>query len=117
MTSPAFLKALVVTCFGSSINPTMPTVGAKVDFGVTGLQAEVLLFNESQSRVVVTVSANNAAATEALARWRGTPVRRIGTVGGSELKIEADGSAWNWEVTRLQGAWGTSIANCMSAAQ
>ncbi len=91
------------------------TVGAKVDFGVTGLQAEVLLFNESQSRVVITVSANNAAAAEALAQWRGTPVRRIGTVGGSDLRIEADGSVWNWNTAALQGVWGSSIANCMSA--
>ncbi len=102
--------------FGSAASGEKP-LGAKVDFGVTGLQPEVLLFNESHARVLVSTSAQNAAAVEALAQWRGTPARRIGTVGGGALKIAADGHAWNWEMARLREAWGDSIALCMSATQ
>ncbi|HRJ72638.1 MAG TPA: phosphoribosylformylglycinamidine synthase subunit PurL, partial [Terrimicrobiaceae bacterium] len=47
--------------------------GAAIDFGATGLRPEVLLFNESQSRAVISVKKANAAAAIALLEWRGIP--------------------------------------------
>ena len=88
--------------------------GAEIDFGTTGLRADQLLFNESQSRVVISVRNANAAAALALLERRGVPAQRIGTVGGSYLEIRADNSLFAWETRDLHGAWYDAIRNCMS---
>ena len=91
-------------------------VGAEIDFGATGLQPEVLLFNESQTRVVLSVAPENAAATLAAAQKAGIPVRRIGTVGGAQLAIKADGVETRWQIADLSATWYGSISSCMSEA-
>jgi len=91
------------------------TLGAEIDFGATGLQPEVLLFNESQTRVVLSVAPENAEATLALAREAGVPARRIGTVGGVQLAIKADGTETRWKIADLSGTWYGSISSYMSA--
>ena len=57
--------------------------GAEVEFGETGLRSDVLLFNEAQSRIIISVKKNNAAAALALLEWRGVPARRLGAVTNS----------------------------------
>ncbi|MEI8342746.1 MAG: AIR synthase-related protein, partial [Verrucomicrobiota bacterium] len=89
-------------------------IGAAIDFGNTGLRADQLLFNESQSRVVISVQKANAAAVLALLEWRGVTARRIGTVGGKALEIRADGGYFTWDTGALYNAWYFAIRNCMS---
>src|SRR5206468_12575620 len=88
------------------------SIGAEIDFGATDLRLDQLLFNESQSRIVISVPKNNATAALSLLEWRGVPVRKLGTVGGSELKIRANGEELAWSVADLHGAWFHSIGNC-----
>ena len=90
-------------------------LGAEINFGTTGLRPDVLLFNESQSRIVISVSATNSSAVLSLLEWRGVPARRIGTVGGDALKIRADGNEISWKLAELHKAWYSSISDAMSA--
>jgi phosphoribosylformylglycinamidine synthase subunit PurL len=89
-------------------------IGARVDFGVTGKRTDELLFNESQSRIVISTSATNAAAVLAMLEWRGVAARRIGIVGGNELSIRADDNELNWQLAELHEAWYLSINHAMS---
>ncbi len=89
-------------------------IGAEIDFGATDLRLDQLLFNESQSRIVISVSKTNAAAAVALCEWRGIPARRIGTVGGRELQLRANGTSLLWPVDDLHRAWYSAIRNCMT---
>jgi hypothetical protein len=57
----------------------------------------------------------NAAAVLALCEWRGVPARRIGTVGGRDLKISAAGQQLLWPVADLYDGWYRSIAAAMEA--
>jgi phosphoribosylformylglycinamidine synthase len=50
-------------------------------------RADAWLFGEAQSRIVVSVAANDAAALEALAGEHGVPAARLGVVGGDRLQI------------------------------
>ena len=85
-------------------------LGAEVDFGETGMRADVLLFNETQSRIIITVRKNNASAALALLEWRGVPARRLGVVTKSEsLRISADGKTFGWSLVDLDRAWSQSI--------
>jgi phosphoribosylformylglycinamidine (FGAM) synthase-like enzyme len=92
-----------------------PLLGADIDFGTTGLRPEVLLFNESQSRVVISVKPENAAAAQALLSSRGVPVRVLGTVtAGPKLGLKADGAAFDWDVPTLHTSWADTIGNLMA---
>ena len=89
-------------------------IGATIDFGTTALRADQLLYNESQTRVVISVKKENATTVLALREWRGIPAKRIGTVGGKTLEILADGAQLTWETDALYNAWYFAIRNCMS---
>ena len=85
-------------------------LGAEVDFGETGMRADALLFNETQSRIIITIRKNNASAALALLEWRGVPARRLGVVTKSEsLRISADGKTFGWSLVDLDRAWSQSI--------
>jgi phosphoribosylformylglycinamidine (FGAM) synthase-like enzyme len=92
-------------------------LGAKVDFGTTGLRADRLLFNESQSRVLISVPAELADKALAFAASQGVPASVIGTVGGDKLSVATDGGTWEWSVTDLHDRWYYSIARCMEDGQ
>ncbi len=84
--------------------------GAEVDFGETGLRADVLIFNETQSRIIVSVKKQNASVALALLEWRGVPARRLGIVTKSDsLRISADGKTFGWSLTDLDAAWSQTI--------
>jgi len=89
--------------------------GAEINFGSTGLRLDQLLFNESQSRIIISVAATNASAVLSLLEWRGVPARSLGVVGGEALVIRADGAELNWTLAELHKAWYFSIADAMSA--
>ena len=77
------------------------------------LRRNVALFNEAQSRVVITVKRENATAAAALAEWQGVPVRRLGITGGEELRVKAQGGEFAWEVKELRKCWWGAIAGWM----
>jgi phosphoribosylformylglycinamidine synthase subunit PurL len=84
--------------------------GAEVDFGETGLRADVLIFNETQSRIIISAKKQNASAALALLEWRGVPARRLGTVTKSDsLRISADGKTFGWSLSDLDAAWSQTI--------
>ncbi|MFZ4682983.1 MAG: AIR synthase-related protein, partial [Terrimicrobiaceae bacterium] len=89
-------------------------IGAEIDFGTTGLAPAILLYNESQSRIVISVKKQNATAVLALLEWRGVPARKLGVVSKNpELKIAADASEWNWSLADLEEFWGHRIEELM----
>jgi phosphoribosylformylglycinamidine synthase subunit PurL len=89
-------------------------LGAELEFGDTGLRPDVLLFNESQSRIVISVKKNNATAALALLEWRGVPARRLGCVTASDmLKISADERSFAWSLAELEESWSRSIEKLM----
>ena len=91
-------------------------LGAEIDLsGFPAASPAVLLFNESQSRAIVSVRRENAAAALALAEWRGVPARRLGLPGGRNSD-PGWRSAWSWPVEELKDAWWNSLAKCMEDA-
>jgi phosphoribosylformylglycinamidine synthase len=90
-------------------------LGARVRLGDAD-RLDQALFNESQSRILVSVSAGNAAAVQALFSWRGIPVQRLGTIGGQTLEIDCGKAHISWPCSELHAAWHGSIARCMGGA-
>ena len=88
-------------------------IGAEIVLGGGGLRLDQALFNETQSRIVLSVAGTDAAAVLLLLEMRGIPARRIGTVGGEHLKITAAGETLNWPVADLHDTWYHSIARAL----
>jgi len=89
-------------------------VGAEIDLSGFGeMRADELLFNESQSRIIISVRRENATAALSLAQWQGIPAFRLGFTGGGDLRIKAGERNWSWVVKELRETWWGSIAKLM----
>lgn len=74
------------------------------------LQAEVELFSESASRIVVSVDASREEDLLQRASAAGVPARRIGSTGGSRLVITADGrDLVDVAVAEAEHVWATAL--------
>ena len=62
-------------------------IGASIALN-DSIRTDCLLFGETQSRVIVSCAPNHAAELEKWFAGRQIPVTKIGTVGGSDLKIK-----------------------------
>lgn len=67
-------------------------VGAEVALE-SSLRADVALFSESQSRILLSASPEQAEKLMDYIASRGVPVQRIGVVGGSSLAFSVNGAA------------------------
>ena len=101
--------ALAESCLSNREEP----IGANITLPAG--RADVLLFGEAQGRIVLTTTGTNAGAAIFLLEARGVPARRLGTVGGSELKITIGTDEVAWPVSELHENWYDSIARAMEA--
>jgi phosphoribosylformylglycinamidine synthase len=75
---------------------------------------DVSLFNESQSRIVVTVPSEASDLVQQEAAQAGIELTKLGFVGGSELAIEGPEGTLSWPLDELHEAWYSSIALALS---
>ncbi len=75
---------------------------------------DVTLFNESQSRIVVSVSSEASELVQKDAAQAGIELIKLGSVGGSELAIEGPQSTLSWPLDELHEAWYSSMALALS---
>ena len=113
--------ALAECCF----NPS-GLLGADVDLencggsragraGDTPASTEEALFNESQSRIVISVTAENLETTMSTLRARDVPFQHLGKVGGDELRIRADNESFHWPVVDLYDNWWNAICRAVES--
>ena len=71
-----------------------------------GMRSDVLLFGETQSRILLTLPRTSLPRAEKIFSEREVPHRVLGTVGGSRLKITVGKeAAINVAVADLLKAW------------
>ena len=101
---------LAVAIAESCFNPD-GFLGATIDLADAGAQRlDQVLFNETQSRVVISTVPENAEAVLQLFVQRGLPAHRLGTVGSSELAITAPGETLRWPIQEIHADWYNAIA-------
>jgi phosphoribosylformylglycinamidine synthase len=89
--------------------------GAVIDLVTQTTRNDVALFNESQSRIIISVRSANATAALALLSWRGVPARVLGHVSAeSDLRISHNGTPLTWKLADLHAAWEGAIPNAMN---
>jgi phosphoribosylformylglycinamidine (FGAM) synthase-like enzyme len=71
--------------------------------------AATVLFNESQSRVVISVAADNADNVIALLHNRDIPFQQLGKVAGDQLRIRVEEETFAWPVAEIYDDWWNAI--------
>jgi phosphoribosylformylglycinamidine synthase len=96
--------ALAECCF----NPEK-LFGAEIDLKADDAPATTVLFNESQSRIVISVASKDAERTMSILRERVVPFKRLGQVGGDELRIRVNDETFRWPIADLYDDWWNAI--------
>jgi phosphoribosylformylglycinamidine synthase len=104
--------ALAECCFGPD-----QTFGFRGDLGgEQGQRPDVSLFNESQSRVLISVTCSNADAVASLLEWRGVPHKRLGEVTlDPTLSLRVGSGTFGWPTEELRRAWEDALPQAMNA--
>jgi len=91
-------------------------LGANAEIPAGPGRADVPLFNETQSRVILSVGPDNAPGVLALLEEKGVPACRIGTVTTTgKLDITAAGKTFSWPLAGLHEKWSAAIPSLMGA--
>jgi phosphoribosylformylglycinamidine synthase II len=96
--------ALAECCF----NPSGLS-GVEVDLGTHDLRSDQIFFNESQSRIVISVAPENRERAMSILQERELPHRQLGIVGGDKLRIRANKEDFRWKVADLYDDWFNAI--------
>ncbi|HBI05392.1 MAG TPA: phosphoribosylformylglycinamidine synthase II, partial [Paenibacillaceae bacterium] len=84
-------------------------LGVTVEWDID-MRADVALFSETQSRVLLSVKPENVDAVIVIAQENGVPCTRLGTVGGQDLTITVAGKkVLQTPVSELKAAWKDAI--------
>jgi phosphoribosylformylglycinamidine synthase subunit PurL len=67
------------------------------------------LFNESQSRIIISVRPENLDNAIAMLRERDVPFQQLGKVGGDKLQIRIDEQPFSWRVAEIYDQWWNAI--------
>jgi len=107
---------LAVALAESCLTNPQQQLGATIKLGDevnNGRALEDALFNEAQSRIVISVAAEQSAEVLAQLATRGVPATSLGTVGGEALAITAGSAQLVWPLAELDAAFTDSIARAM----
>jgi phosphoribosylformylglycinamidine synthase len=103
--------ALAESCMSGEIQ-----FGAAVQIPAATSRADIPLFNESQSRVVISVASDHLADVLALLTIKGIPARQIGSVTAeTKLEIATAGKTFSWLLSDLHAKWSAAIPSLMQA--
>jgi len=101
--------ALAECCISGEIK-----MGASVRIGNPTDRMDLLLFNETQSRAIISVSPEDADAVEKHCATAHTPLTWLGAVGGTDLVVTNGQETLTWKIAELYETWYCSIENIMS---
>jgi len=96
--------ALAECCF----NPER-LFGAGIALNTGDTPAATVLFNESQSRIIISVTPGNLDEAESMLLERAVPFQQLGKVEGDQLRIQVDDKKFAWPVAHLFDDWWNSI--------
>ncbi|HEX7858753.1 MAG TPA: phosphoribosylformylglycinamidine synthase subunit PurL [Verrucomicrobiae bacterium] len=108
--------ALAESCISHQIARETPRlIGANIDLSsVTNTRLDALLFGETQSRIIISVSPENAERALSIAKQSGVPATKLGTVTGANLVIKTAKATHTGPLTKLHDTWFHTIAHAMA---
>jgi phosphoribosylformylglycinamidine synthase len=119
--------ALAECCFnpkqrlGAEISVEAPVSGAGKaasparTAGDTPSSTEEILFNESQSRIVISVAPENLEKTMSMLREHDVPFHQLGKVGGDQLRIRVNNEDFRWTISDIHDDWWNAIGRAVES--
>ena len=103
--------------FGAEISMDTGSSSIEKTAGAAGssLRLDQILFNESQSRIIISVAKENADRVRQRLDSTGTLYSVLGAVGGTELRLHAQGKTLSWPIAELHDTWFNSIARAVES--
>jgi phosphoribosylformylglycinamidine synthase subunit PurL len=95
--------------FGADISLKASDTSASRTDSSRGESAAAILFNESQSRIVVSVAPADLEKTMTILHAGDVPFQQLGKVGGDELCIGVNGETFRWPIADLYDDWFNAI--------
>jgi phosphoribosylformylglycinamidine synthase subunit PurL len=80
-----------------------------------GTDVAKTLFNESQSRIVISVAPGNLERAMSILNDGGIPFQQLGKVGGDQLRIQIGGERFAWPIADLYDDWWNSIRRLLES--
>jgi len=106
---------LAESCFSPQATQDKP-LGATIRLDSNGLRMDALLFGESPSRILLSISPAHAERLMAIAREHDVPVQDIGAVGGDRLIVRVNEQPTiDMPVAELFEQWSGSLESKLSA--
>ena len=102
--------AMAECCF----NPER-SFGADIELKTTDTSVVVTLFNESQSRIVISVAPENLQKTVSVLQERQIPFQQLGEVGGDQLRIRVGSETLSWPIADLHDDWWNAIRRAVES--
>jgi phosphoribosylformylglycinamidine synthase len=100
---------------GAKVSCSRRPVGGAASPDASHSEAATALFNESQSRIVISVAESDAAAVLGRLEESSVPALRLGVVGGEALSIEVGQESFRWPIGELFDDWYYSIERALTA--
>jgi phosphoribosylformylglycinamidine synthase subunit PurL len=88
--------------------------GAEISVDAPGRRTDELLFNESQSRILISSRSGSAAELQLLADRHNVDLIELGRVGGQKLQIAVGKRVIRWDVDELFDSWYFSIERAVA---
>jgi phosphoribosylformylglycinamidine synthase len=112
-----FAVALAECCISHQIARETPRlIGANVELGsFPNARLDALLFGETQSRIIISVSSENSRQVLKSAFAASVSATPLGTVGGQHLTLATSHGKYTWPLAELHDAWFHSIARAMQS--
>ncbi len=108
--------AIAESCLSHQIARETPRLlGAQIDLAAApdSLRVDGLLFGESQGRIVISSTPQNAMKILAQAKILEIPAMQLGTVTGADLKIKLKQGDLVWPLSALYDAWWNGLGRAM----
>jgi phosphoribosylformylglycinamidine synthase len=102
--------ALAECCF----NPEK-LFGAEIDLKTGDTPAAAALFNESQSRIVISVAPGNLQKTMSILQETEIPFQQLGRVRGDKLRIRVENESFSWPIVDLHDDWWNAIRRAVES--
>ena len=99
-----FGVALAECCF----NPER-LFGAEISLNAGDTPATAVLFNESQSRIVISVAPADLEKVMAILCQSAVPFEEVGRVGSDQLRIQVNEREFAWQIAHLYDDWFNAI--------
>ena len=103
--------------FGADIHLDVeaPVSGADDSQRAADTAATTILFNESQSRILISVAPKDLERTISILDKADVPFQQLGKVDGGELRIEIADQKFAWPIADLYDDWWNSISRLVES--